>query len=96
MIRALVIGILSTGALAACSTTPSHPSASHLASHHAAATTYPPGWCSTSDGRMVKPGTARCDAVRRTYSGDQLQGTGYTDAAHALQALDPSITTNGP
>jgi hypothetical protein len=44
---------------------------------------------------MMKPGTARCDAVRRTYSGQQLQGTGFTDAAHALQALDPSITT-GP
>lgn len=95
MIRALIIGILSTGALAACSTTPSHPSASNLSSHRAA-TAYPAGWCSTSDGKMVKPGTARCDAVRRTYSGDQLQGTGYTDAAHALQALDPSITANGP
>lgn len=90
MIRALIIGILSTGALAACSTTPSHPST------RTAAAVYPPGWCSTPDGKMVKPGTAHCDAVRRTYSGDQLQGTGFTDAAHALRALDPSITTNGP
>jgi len=88
MIRALIIGILSTGALVACSTTPSHPSPRTAAA-------YPAGWCSTSDGKMVKPGTARCDAVRRTYSGQQLQGTGFTDAAHALQALDPSITT-GP
>jgi hypothetical protein len=96
MIRALVIGILSTGAFAACSTTPSHPAPpSHLSAHRTA-TAYPPGWCSTSDGKMVKPGTVRCDAVRRTSSGDQLQGTGYTDAAHALQALDPSITANGP
>lgn len=91
MIRALVIGILSLGALAACATTPSHP-----ATTRTAATKYPPGWCSTADGKMVKPGTERCDAVRRTYSGDQLQGTGFTDAARALRALDPSITTNGP
>jgi len=89
MIRALIIGILSTGALAACSTTPSHPSARTAA-------TYPPGWCSTADGKAVKPGMARCDTVYRTYSGEQLKQTGRTDTARALQMLDPSIRASGP
>lgn len=89
MIRTLIIGILSAGALAACSTTPSHP-----ASRTAAA--IPPGWCSTADGKALSPGSKGCDMVTRTYSGEQLQQTGRTDAAHALQMLDPSITVRGP
>ena len=90
MIRALIIGILSAGALGACSTTPSRP-----ASHHTAAA-IPPGWCSTADGKALRPGAPGCDLLTRTYSGKQLQQTGRTDVAHALQMLDPSITVRGP
>jgi hypothetical protein len=89
MIRALIIGILSAGALAACSTTPSHP-ASRTAS------AIPQGWCSTADGKRIRPGSGNCNSVTRTYSGEQLRQTGMTDAAHALQMLDPSITVRGP
>lgn len=89
MIRALIIGFFSAGALGACSTTPSH---------HASRTAavIPPGWCSTADGKALRPGSKGCDLVSRTYSGEQLQQTGRTDAAHALEMLDPSITVRGP
>ena len=88
MNRALIIGILSAAALTACSTTPRHP-ASHTAS------AIPQGWCSTADGKAVRPGSSQCDSLTRTYSGEQLRQTGMTDAGHALQMLDPSITVHG-
>lgn len=89
MMRALIIGILSAAALGACSTTPSHPAG------HATAL-IPLGWCSTADGKAVRPGSKNCDMLTRSYSGTQLQQTGRTDVAHALQMLDPSITVRGP
>ncbi|HEV7139072.1 MAG TPA: hypothetical protein VGN43_20735 [Steroidobacteraceae bacterium] len=87
MNRLLIIGILSAGALAACATTP------HSGSQSAAA--IPPGWCSTADGKALRPGSSGCNSLTRTYSGQQMQATGMTDAAHALQMLDPSITVQG-
>jgi hypothetical protein len=89
MIRALMIGVLSAGALGACSSTPSH-------AVHRTAAAIAPGWCSTADGKALRPGSNRCDLPSRSYSGEQLQRTGRTDAAHALQMLDPSITVRGP
>jgi hypothetical protein len=85
MIRALLIGILSAGALAACAATPSH---------HAVrtASAIPPGWCSTATGKALRPGSSGCDALTRRYSGEQLRATGMTDLAHALQMLDPDVT----
>ena len=91
MIRALVIGILSATALAACSTTPSHPA--HPAARTASAV--PPGWCAKADGTPLRPGSAGCDSLTRSYSGEQLRRTGMTDAGHALQMLDPEVTVRG-
>lgn len=88
MSRALIIGILSLGALAACATSPSHP-----AVHTAAAV--PPGWCAKADGTPLKPGSPGCNSLTKTYSGEQLRQTGFTDAAHALQMLDPDVTVHG-
>jgi hypothetical protein len=88
MNRTLIIGILSAGALAACSTTPSHP-----AVHTAAAV--PAGWCSRADDTLLKPGSPGCDSLNKTYSGEQLRQTGFTDVAHALQMLDPEVTIRG-
>ncbi|HVS75750.1 MAG TPA: hypothetical protein VHE11_02370 [Steroidobacteraceae bacterium] len=85
MIRAFLIGICGAAALAACSTLPSHPGTPSTAA-------VPPGWCSTADGKLVRPGSSRCNSLTRTYSGEQMRATGMTDAAHALQMLDPSIT----
>lgn len=85
MIRTLIIGILSAAALAACSTTPSHP-AVHTAS------AIPPGWCSRADGTALRPGSPGCNSLTKTYSGEQLRRTGMTDVGHALRMLDPDIT----
>lgn len=88
MIRALIIGILSVGALAACSTTPSRPAARTAA-------LIPPGWCAKADGTPLKPGSPGCNSFSKTYSGEQLRQTGFTDVGHALQMLDPDITVQG-
>ncbi|HEX4268865.1 MAG TPA: hypothetical protein VHY36_13330 [Steroidobacteraceae bacterium] len=85
MNRALIIGILSAGALAACSTTPSHPAVPTAAA-------VPAGWCAKADGTPLRPGSPGCNSVTKTYSGEQLQQTGFTDLAHALQMLDPDVT----
>ena len=87
MIRALIIGILSAAALAACSTTPSHP-AVRTAS-------IPIGWCAKSDGTALRPGSPGCNSLTKTYSGEQLRQTGFTDVGHALQMLDPDVTVHG-
>jgi hypothetical protein len=103
MTRALIIGILSAAALAACSATPSHPfpSASSVPAQadlraSRTASAIAPGWCSTADGKALRPGSSDCNSITRKYSGEQLRATGMTDAAHALQMLDPSITAHGP
>jgi hypothetical protein len=88
MIRALIIGIFSAGALAACASTPSHTAAR-------TASAIPPGWCSTTGGKALRPGSSGCDSMTRTYSGRQLRATGMTNAALALQMLDPSVTAVG-
>ena len=88
MYRALIIGILGVAGLAACSTTPSQP-AVHTAS------AIPPGWCAKADGTALKPGSPGCNSATRTYSGEQLRQTGFTDVGHALQMLDPDVTVHG-
>jgi hypothetical protein len=88
MIRALIIGILSAGALAACSTTPSHPPSR-------TASSISPGGCSTAQGKAAPMGMAGCTSEVRSYSSKDLRQTGRTDTAHALQMLDPSVTV-GP
>jgi hypothetical protein len=88
MSRALIIGILSVVALAACSTTPSHPAV------HTAAV-IPLGSCTKADGTVLKPGSPGCTSDTKTYSGEQLRQTGFTDVGHALQMLDPDVTFHG-
>jgi hypothetical protein len=77
MTRALVIGILSAGALAACAATP--PPVKTAAVR--------PAVCS-----RVPQETGSCIQEVSTYSGTQLRQTGQTDTAHALKMLDPSVT----
>lgn len=88
MIRALVIGMLSAAALAACSTTPSHPAVHTVA-------TIPIGWCAKADGTALRPGSPDCNSLTKTYSGEQLRQTGFNDVGHALQMLDPDVTVHG-
>ena len=42
------------------------------------------------------PGSPSCSPFTRRYSGQQLRQTGHTNAARALSALDPAVTTQGP
>lgn len=88
MNRPLIIGILSVAALAGCAATPSHPAV------HTAAV-IPVGWCAQADGTPLKPGSPGCNSVTKTYSGEQLRQTGFTDVGHALQMLDPEVTIRG-
>ncbi|MFZ0551813.1 MAG: hypothetical protein WAU49_14880 [Steroidobacteraceae bacterium] len=88
MNRALIIGMLSVGALAACSTTPSQPAVRTAAA-------IPAGWCAKADGTPLQPGSPGCNSVTKTYSGEQLRQTGFTDVGHALQMLDPEVTIRG-
>ncbi len=87
VIKTLIVGILGVGALAACAATPPHHAVS-------VASAIPPGWCSTVGGKPLRPGSSDCDALTRAYSGKQLRQTGMTDAAHALEMLDPSVTVH--
>jgi hypothetical protein len=85
MIRSFIIGILSVAALAACATRPSRPTV------HTAAV-IPPGWCSTADGKALRPGSMDCDSLTKVYSGEQLRETGMTRVGDALRMLDPDIS----
>ena len=48
--------------------------------------------CPHSTGTRIPLGESDCAGPGRSYSSDQLQRTGATDAASALALLDPSIT----
>ena len=82
MIRSLLIILGSAIALAGCS---SLPAPKGPATAHAAA-------CPRSAGHL-KPDA--CPPFGRTYSQQDLQQTGHTNLAQALQALDPSVTATG-
>jgi uncharacterized lipoprotein len=86
MMKTLIIGILSVGALTACSTTPSHPSPTRTA--------LAPGRCSANAGPPALPGG--CTSEVRSYSSKDLRQTGMVNAAQALQMLDPAISAHGP
>jgi hypothetical protein len=77
MIRALLIGILSAGALVACAATP-HPVKTAAAR---------PAVCS-----RVPQETGSCISEVSTYSSKQLRQTGETNPADALKMLDPTVT----
>jgi hypothetical protein len=59
------------------------------------ASAIPPGWCGKADGTALKPGSPGCTSATKTYSGEQLRQTGFTDVGHALQMLDPDVTVHG-
>jgi hypothetical protein len=79
MIRALIIGILSAGALVACSTTPSQP-AVHTASA-AQSSTCP---------KTQTAGPSSCYSQKQLRQTGKV-----ADVAHSLQMLDPDVTVHG-
>ena len=83
MVRTLLIS--TTLALAACAGTPATPTAQN----GVAAT--PNTNCITSASRIAQNG---CNVAGRTYTQDDIDRTGKTDAGQALQMLDPSISVH--
>jgi hypothetical protein len=50
--------------------------------------------CLTETGSRVSAGKAACRGFGRSYSHDDIDRTGLTNAADALATLDPSITVH--
>jgi len=49
--------------------------------------------CLTDTGSRVA-GTSKCRGTGRSYSGQNIDQTGKTDAASALAILDPAVTVH--
>ncbi len=77
MIQALIIGILSAAAVAACAASPGPVK---TAAAHSPV-------CS-----RVPQATHSCISEVNSYSGKALRQTGKTETGQALQMLDPSVT----
>lgn len=86
MFRTLMI--CTTLALAACASTPGTPTAAKtdLAKNAAANKN-----CITSASRIPQN---NCSAPGHTYTQDDIDRTGQTNVAQALQMLDPSISAH--
>jgi len=85
MFKTLVICAVVSASVAGCSTTstrPATPTAAVACPQNSSASRLPqrPGTCSSTPGR--------------TYSNEDIQRTGQTDVASALQLLDPSISAH--
>jgi hypothetical protein len=50
--------------------------------------------CLTETGSRVSAGNAPCRGFGRSYSHDDIDRTGLTNAGDALATLDPSITVH--
>jgi hypothetical protein len=50
--------------------------------------------CLTETGSRISPAPTKCSGVGRSYSNDDIQRTGLTNAADALGHLDPSVTVH--
>ena len=85
MVRILLIG--TTLAVAACAGTPATPTAQNSV----ASTAAPDTSCITSASRIPQNG---CNVAGRSYTQEDIDRTGKTDAGQALQMLDPSITVH--
>lgn len=50
--------------------------------------------CLTATGSRIPSSGTSCSAVGRSYTGEDIDRTGATSAAAALQLLDPSLTVH--
>jgi hypothetical protein len=50
--------------------------------------------CLSQTGSRIAGTGARCSAIGRSYSSDDINSTGSTTAGEALRLLDPSITVH--
>jgi hypothetical protein len=89
MLRTLLICAVVSASTMGCSSTPQ----SRPDTHAAAATTPRP--CAPATASRLPARPDQCSASPgRTYSHAEVQQTGQTNVADALQLLDPSITVH--
>jgi hypothetical protein len=88
MLRFLVIGACFVGLAACASTAPKHESDAQ-----ARAATASLGCTTTETANRSPPRNTGCSAGDvKSYTGEQLEATGATQAGDALRYLDPEIT----
>jgi hypothetical protein len=85
-----IAGVIASGlVLFGCATTPQNQS------KPAATAATKDSNCLTETGSRIPPaGKAGCRGYGRSYSDEDIQRTGSTNAADALSLLDPSITVH--
>jgi hypothetical protein len=89
MLKALVLGTLTAGLLAACAATP--PAPDTVVADRTAATA-PRVNCLTTGTRIALKDGECANVAGRVFSQDELQRTGAINTAQALRMLDPSLS----
>jgi hypothetical protein len=88
MLRSLLMGVCLAASLAACTSAPStRADAARVAETQRNS-------CLKETGTRLPPPPGQCAGFGRSYSSEEIDRTGRTDAGAALQMLDPSITTH--
>jgi hypothetical protein len=85
--RVLGLGAITALLAAGCATAP--PGEAKLASSTPKAKADASEFCVRETGSRIKPSKDQCLQSGRTYTRDDLDRTGATDAADALRRLDP-------
>ncbi|RUL73949.1 hypothetical protein [Dyella choica] len=101
MFRLLVSAVLALGAAAAIAAPQSAPQTDQHASQPSKAVTRSPlkpgdRGCIRDTGSLLKPKPGECLPVAgRSYSKQDIDATGATSLAPALERLDPAVTIHG-
>jgi hypothetical protein len=91
MLRSLLIGVCLAASLAACTSAPTTRADAKDAARVAETQRTS---CLKETGTRLPPPPGQCAAFGRSYSSEEMDRTGRTDAGAALQMLDPSITSH--
>jgi hypothetical protein len=89
MTKILGIGLVAALLTAGCATAPTEEA--KLAASNAAKRDAAKAFCVQDTGTRIKHTKDQCLQSGRTYSRDELEGTGAFDAAEALRRLDPRL-----
>jgi hypothetical protein len=89
MLKALLLGTVTAGLLAACAAT---PPASDKAIADRTAATAPRSDCLTTGTRIPLKDGECANVAGRVYSQDDLERTGAMNPAEALRRLDPAFS----
>ena len=93
VLNKLLIGICLPLCAAACANSRTTPD---TAKPMAAATAQqPPAGCVAATATRIPVSPKDCAAFGRSWTEQDIKGTGATDAAQALRQLDPTLTVTG-